>query len=171
MWIISSDYLFPGYHQAILRKSLDAFFIQGLTNHWKEIRMDTKSEIVLPLLMLLVGILPACNPLKVGFPWKKTWRLLPVRPGICQAAPAKSGQLFMQPLAERGWGLGASWSWYIGIYRASTRALDPHLLDQSLERLNKEVKRRYFSLETRRELTHPVVLLGNLGPLRLASIH
>ncbi len=31
--------------------------------------------------------------------------------------------------------------------------------------------RRYFSLETMRELTHPEVLLEDLGPLRLASIH
>lgn len=31
--------------------------------------------------------------------------------------------------------------------------------------------RRYFSLETMRELTHPEVLLEDLGPLRLAPIH
>ena len=32
-------------------------------------------------------------------------------------------------------------------------------------------ERRYFSLETMRELTHPEVLLEDLGPLRLAPIH
>jgi putative transposase len=32
-------------------------------------------------------------------------------------------------------------------------------------------ERRYFSLETIRELTHPEVLLEDLGPLRLAPIH
>jgi transposase-like protein len=32
-------------------------------------------------------------------------------------------------------------------------------------------ERRYFSLETMRELTHPEVLLKGLGPLRLAPIH
>jgi hypothetical protein len=31
--------------------------------------------------------------------------------------------------------------------------------------------RRYFSLETMRELTHPEALLEDLGPLRLAPIH
>ena len=33
------------------------------------------------------------------------------------------------------------------------------------------VDRRYFSLETMRELTHPEVRLQDLGPLRLAPIH
>ena len=32
-------------------------------------------------------------------------------------------------------------------------------------------ERRYFSLETMRELTHPKVLVEDLGPLRLAPIH
>jgi hypothetical protein len=32
-------------------------------------------------------------------------------------------------------------------------------------------ERRYFSLETMRELTHPEVLLEDLGPLRLVPIH
>ncbi|MCK5315465.1 MAG: hypothetical protein KAJ53_10095 [Anaerolineales bacterium] len=32
-------------------------------------------------------------------------------------------------------------------------------------------ERRYFSLETMRELTHPKVLMEDLGPLRLAPIH
>ena len=43
-----------------------------------------------------------------------------------------------------------------------------------LNELNDEwqaADRRYFSLETMRELTHPEVLLEDLGPLRLAPIH
>jgi hypothetical protein len=59
-----SSVYFKGYLQFILRKSSDVFYILSIRNHRKEILMIAKSRFMLSLLMLLVGILPACSPRK-----------------------------------------------------------------------------------------------------------
>jgi len=60
----------------------------------------------------------------------------------------------------------------VGVFPKQPAVL--HLTSSVLIEINNECQdadRRYFSLETIRELTHPKVLLEDLGLLRLAKIH